>query len=183
MASRSGTPSARAAATADANTSSARETVSRADSRASLAGIGATNLDVAKSRGTRAVARAHHLLGLALAAIRRAPKRPVLGARDGSAGIPELGADAAITGIFQHADTLAVADLPSNLASELEVVSFVVDRPAFVGLHVNPVVSIEHFFQRLYAGLKAYIGHANERNPCPTVGPHGAVRALLTHSR
>ena len=59
---------------------------------------------------------------------------------DGGAGVPEFRGDAAVAGILQHADALAVADLPADFAAELEVVALVVDGPAPVGLHVDGVV-------------------------------------------
>src|SRR5579859_2624693 len=175
------TPSARAAEAAAVKISSARLWVSRGVSRALLTGIGAADLDVAEARGTRAVARTHHLFRLPLAAVRRAPQGPVLRTGNGRAGVPEFGRDAAVAGVFQHADALTVPDLPADLAPELKVVAFVVDRPALVGLHVNPVIGAENLRVRLRARLEAYVGHADERDAGPSVGAHGAVRAFLTH--
>src|SRR5579863_9040983 len=77
--------------------------------------IRAPHLDVAESSRAGAVSRPHHLLRLPLAAVRYAPQRPILAAGNRGAGIPELGGDAAITRIFQHAHALAVADLPADL--------------------------------------------------------------------
>ena len=59
-------------------------------------GIRGSHFDVAEARGAGAVAGAHDLLGLALAAIRNAPQHPVVAIGDGRAGIPELGGDAAV---------------------------------------------------------------------------------------
>src|SRR4051794_27561092 len=94
------TPCARAASSAISN------------SRPNSLRIRAPDLDVAEPRGTRAVAGAHHLLGLALTAVRHAPQRPMLASRDRHARIPELGRYAAVAGILQHADALAAANLP-----------------------------------------------------------------------
>ena len=44
-------------------------------------GIRAPDFDLAEARGAGAVAGAHHLLGLALAAVGHAPQRPMLAAR------------------------------------------------------------------------------------------------------
>src|SRR6266478_8846676 len=90
MASRSRTPSVCAVDVAVLKISLARARVSSADSGPPLAGIGATDLDVAESRGARSVSRPHHLLWLTLAAVGCAPKRPVLRTRNRHAGIPEL---------------------------------------------------------------------------------------------
>src|SRR6266536_3332187 len=72
--------------------------------------IRAPDFDFAEPRGAGAVARAHHLLGLAFATIGHPPEGPVLATGDGLAGIPKLGRDAAVAGIFQHADAPPVAD-------------------------------------------------------------------------
>src|ERR1019366_661735 len=156
---------------------------SKADSGASF-GIRAPDLDAAEARWTGAVARAHDLLRLPLAAVGRAPQHPVLGSGDGRAGIPELRGDAAVAGILQHVDALAVADLPADLAAELEVVALVVDRPAPVGLHVDGVIdAAEHLVKRLLARPQAHVRHADERHARPAVGAHGAVGARLADGR
>src|SRR3970040_2239040 len=67
-----------------------------------LSSIGDADGDVAEARGSGAVAGAHGLRGLALAAIGRAPKRPVVFIADGVAGIPKLRGDAAIAGVLEH---------------------------------------------------------------------------------
>src|SRR5262245_22058906 len=70
-------------------------------SRVSSSGIGAPDLYIAETRWRRTVPCPHHLLRLPLAAIGRAPQRPVLRSGDGRAGIPELRADAAVAGILE----------------------------------------------------------------------------------
>src|SRR5271157_1724007 len=167
MVSTSVTPSARAASHTASNTVSSA--------------IRAPDPDLAEPRGAGAVARAHHLLGLALAAIRDAPQRPVLRPGNGRTGVPEFRGDAAVAGVLQHADALAAANLPADLAAELEVVPLVVDRPAPVGLHVDAVAHAENLFERLPAGQQAHVGHADERQPRPAIGAHAAVRARLAN--
>src|SRR5713226_839935 len=98
MASTSATPSERAAAATCPKIASQRARVSSA----SL--ICAADPDFSEPRRARAMAGSHHLLGLSLAAVGRAPQRPVFRPGNRRAGIPELGADAAVAGIFQHAD-------------------------------------------------------------------------------
>src|ERR1700681_455668 len=88
-ASRLRTPMERAAAAADWKISSAYCRVRSADSWMLLAGICATDPDVAKARRARAMSGSHHLFRLPLSTIRRPPQRPVLRAGDGRAGIPE----------------------------------------------------------------------------------------------
>src|SRR5579864_708981 len=80
-------------------------------------GIGGSDLDVAESRGAGAVAGADHLLGLALAAVGYAPEDPVIAVGDGLAGVPELGGDAAVSGILEHAAAPTILDLPGDLAA------------------------------------------------------------------
>src|ERR1035441_7719033 len=150
MDSTSSTPCARAArttwpCTADAST-----------------GIRAPNFNVAEARGAGAVARAHYLFRMALAAVRNAPKGPVLRPGDGRTGVPELRRNAAIAGVLQHAHPLAAAHLPGDLAAELEVVALIVDGPTPVGLHIDGVVRAEDFFERLFARLEAHVGHADQ---------------------
>src|ERR1700722_6115075 len=139
-------------------------------------GIRGTHVDVVEARWACAVAGADGLLGLSLAAIRDAPQPPMIAIRDGGARVPELGGDAAVSGILQHANALAVLDFPGDFATELEVIAFVVDRPAAVGLHVNGVADArENFLQRLFPRQQADVGHANQRKPRPAGGSHGAV--------
>src|ERR1700733_16315743 len=55
--------------------------------------VSAPHLDASKPRRRRAMARAHHLLRLALAAIRCAPQRPLIAGADSIDRIPELSGD------------------------------------------------------------------------------------------
>src|ERR1700733_5210018 len=97
MASTSSIPSARAAPATCPNSSAH---FSRGSGPAPLLlRISAPDFDAAKARGAGAVARAHDLFGLPLAAIRRAPEHPVLGAGDGRARVPKLRTDSAVTRI------------------------------------------------------------------------------------
>src|SRR5258705_8498160 len=173
------TPSDFAAAVTRPNISSHRARFSSSDSL-----IRPADLDSRESRRARSVTCPHHLLGLPLAAVRRAPQRPMLRPRDRRARVPELRADPAVARILQHAPALAVPNLPGDLAPELEVVALVVDRPALVGLHVNAAIgSAENCLQRLPARLEADVSHADQRDPPPAVRPHRPVRAILPHRR
>src|SRR2546423_15076316 len=127
MASTSRTPSLPAVSTANPKISSQRLRGSSSDSRSPLACIGAPDPDVAETRRTRSMARAHYLFRLSLPAIGRAPEYPVLGPRNGGARVPEFRGNAAVTGIFQHADAFAIANFPTDFTSELKVVALVVN--------------------------------------------------------
>ena len=127
---------------------------------------------------------AHGLHGLAFAAIRRSPQRPLLRSADRVAGIPELGGDAAVTRILEHACFLAALDLPADFGPKLEIVPAIVDRPAPVRLHVDAVVGRGDQVRELsLSGQEADVGHADERNAIPGLGAHGPVRARLVDGR
>src|SRR5215471_17141155 len=108
MASMSATPCARAAS----RTCWKISCISRISSA-----ICAPDFDLAETRRASAVAGTHYLFGLALAAVGHAPESPMLAPGDGDARIPELRGNAAIAGILQHADALAIADLPADFAA------------------------------------------------------------------
>src|SRR5205085_5086389 len=95
---------------------------------------------IAESCGRSAMAGAHHLLGLAFAAIGRTPQGPSIARADGVHGVPEIGGDAGVRRILEHASEFAVLDLPADLAAELKVVALVVNRPGAVGGHKDTVV-------------------------------------------
>src|ERR1700722_10528275 len=97
-------------------------------------------MHISESRRRRAVARPHRLHRLPLAAIRRAPQRPVLRIADGIAGIPKLCSDSAIAGVFQHADFLSTFNSPPEPRGKLKLVSPVIDGPRTIGLHQNSIV-------------------------------------------
>src|SRR5215472_12114001 len=126
--------------------------------------VGCPDLHIFESGRSRAVPSTHGLHRLAFAAVRRAPKRPLVAGADGFHGVPELGGNPGVPRVFEHASQLAVLDLPANLATELEVVALVIDGPRAVGLHVDAVVDsgdelIEG--QRFLARHNADVGHAD----------------------
>src|SRR5580692_3486526 len=143
-------------------------------------GIRGSHFYIVEARRAGAVAGADHLFRLSLAAIRNTPQHPVIAIGDGGAGIPKLSGDAAIGGILEHASAMAVFDFPGDFATELKVVTLVVDGPTAIGLHINRVAdAAEDFIERLFARQQADVGHADERETCPTGGSHSAVGALL----
>src|SRR5262249_29832035 len=99
------------------------------------------NLHTLKPCWRGAVAGTHRLHGLAFATVGCTPQRPLVAGTDGLHGIPELGSDAGIGRVLEHPAQLSTFDFPTDLASELEVVALVVDRPGAVGLHVDAVVN------------------------------------------
>src|SRR5271166_3432766 len=89
----------------------------------------APHLNSPKPRRCRTVPGAHHLLWLALTAIRSPPQCPLLARANRIQRIPEFRGDARIRRILHHARALAILDLPSDLAAKLKVVALVVNRP------------------------------------------------------
>src|SRR6266852_3350796 len=83
---------------------------------AGLSAISRSNFDVVEAGWAGAVARSNYLLWLAFSAIRYTPQSPVIPICDSHAGIPKFRRDAAVGRILEHAYTLAITDLPSNLA-------------------------------------------------------------------
>ena len=118
---------------------------------------------------------ADDLLGLAFAAVGCAPERPLVAGTDGVHRVPEFCRDAGVRRVLQHAGTLAVLDLPTDLAAELKVVALVIDRPTFVRLHVNSVAGIGDELverERLFARKNADVGHTNHRQSIPESWPY-----------
>src|ERR1700752_4666084 len=97
---------------------------------------------VAESRGRSAMARSHRLHGLALSAVGRAPKRPIVARTDCIAAIPKFGGDAAVAGVFDHAAFFSAFDFPANFRRELEMIPAIVDRPGTIRLEQDCIVGV-----------------------------------------
>src|SRR5687767_4757188 len=94
--------------------------------------VPAEHIDVAEYARRRRVPDADHLRGLALAAIGRAEHLPRRRVANEVEAAPERGRDAAVVRILHDGAELAVLDQPAALATELELVARVIDRPAAV---------------------------------------------------
>src|SRR6266478_2369398 len=139
-----------------------------------------------KPRWTRSMPRSHHLLWLPFPAVRRTPQCPVITRANRVHRIPELGCNSAVGGILEHAGALAVSDFPSDFGAELEVVALVVNGPRTVGLKQNAVIGgpnqlIES--QRLLAGENTDIGHADDRQPVPTLSAQSSSGTIQADDR
>src|SRR5579864_2895902 len=86
------------------------------------------------------MARAHRLHGLAFAAIRRAPKRPIFARANRVATVPEFRGDAAVARSLDHPTTFAVLDLPADFRGELKMVTAVGDGPRAICFHINSAI-------------------------------------------
>ena len=124
---------------------------------------------------------AHRLHGLAFAAIRRPPQRPMLARADCIAAIPELSGNSAVTGVFDHAAFFATLDLPSNFGRKLKMITPVVDGPRSIRLHQNRIVGIRYQIV-VFPGarIQADVRHANDRQPIPCFSTHRAVRPCFS---
>src|ERR1700693_1792606 len=148
----------------------------------SSARITGSDLDVVETRRTGPMAGPDHLLRLAFTAVRHTPQHPMIAVGDGGTGIPKLGGDTAVGWVLQHARAFTVANLPRDLATELEIVTLVVNGPAAVGLHVDGVAhSAQDFVQCLLARHEAHVGHPDKRQTGPSGGAHGTVRPRLSY--
>src|SRR5262252_2091820 len=88
-----------------------------------------SDFDIAETRRRRALRRPRRLHRLALAAVRRAPGDPAVLIADRVARAPKCGRHAGVCRVLEHPRFLAVLDLVTDLAAELEIEPLVVDRP------------------------------------------------------
>ncbi len=72
------------------------------------------------------------LARFSLAAIGRAPHLPVVLIPNRVAGIPEMGCNSCIGGVFNHIPESSSFDFPSDFSPELEIDPLVIDGPASV---------------------------------------------------
>src|SRR6266542_1395698 len=166
------------AASSPETASSARSATSRAELRMDA------DLDVPEPGRRCPVGDVGVLPRLALAAVRKPVQAPGLGSGHGVERAPEERSDARVRGVAQHASQPAVPDLPGDLRSELEVEPLVVDRPALVGLQVDPFVDVcEQLLEGAPAGLEVKVRHPHERHAAPPVRPHRASAARAEPGR
>jgi len=122
---------------------------------------------------------AHGLHGLALAAIRSAPQRPVIARTNCITTIPEFRGYAAVAGMFDHAAFFAAFNFPADFSRKLKMVTAVVNGPRAIRFHVNRVVGIGYqVFVLPFAGMNADVRHANYRQAVPAFRAHGAAAAI-----
>src|SRR5271163_2619022 len=142
--------------------------------------VGRPHTNIPKPRRARAMSGAHDLLRLSFAAIRSSPQSPFIARADRIHRIPKLRSDSGIGRILQHPRALTLLDLPRNLASELKVITLVVNRPRLIGLHVNSIVSRANELlqtQLLFSRQNADVGHANHGQPVPPFGAQSSAGA------
>src|SRR5260370_42272767 len=140
-----------------------------------------SDLYVPEARRRSPVSRAHHLLRLTFATVGRAPQSPLVTRTDSVERVPKFRRNPRVRWILQHADTLAVLDLPTHLADELKIVASIINRPRAVGLHQNPMVSRSHQLLKsewLFSGQQADVRHADHRQPVPSLGAQSSSRTF-----
>ena len=128
--------------------------------------------------------RADDLLRLSFAAVGSSPQRPFVARANGIHGIPELGRDPGIRRVLQHADALAVSDLPPDFAAKLEVVALVVNRPRLIRLQIDGVVGAGNQLferQRLLARQNADVRHPDNGQPVPALGAQRSTGPARTN--
>src|ERR1017187_3797818 len=96
---------------------------------------GDADFNVAESCRGGSVPRAHYLLGLALAAVGRAPQRPIIARADGVAAVPEFRGDSAVAGILDHAPLLPALNFPPDFGRKLEMIALVINGPGAIRFH------------------------------------------------
>ncbi len=100
---------------------------------------------------------------------------------NGVAGIPELRGDAAVAGIFEHADLFSAFDLPADFGGKLKLVAAVVDGPGAVCLHEDAILSVgDEIAVVPGAGEQTDVGHSNNGQAVPAFRAHGSGRAIQT---
>src|SRR5688572_6241840 len=126
---------------------------------------------------------AHDLHGFSLAAVRSSPDLPALLISDGIAGIPKLWSHACVGAVSKKTRSLSFLDLVSELRTELEVETHVIDAPGPVRLHIDAVIGVGDDVLRVPCSrLQRNVGHADKRDAVPAVSAHAAV-ALQTKLR
>src|SRR5262245_59045163 len=87
------------------------------------------HIDPPEPRRRAAMTDGINLARLAFAVIRRAPLHPITRAGDPVAGLPQVGRAGLIGDARKHPLLLAAFDGPKGIASELEIVTLMIDRP------------------------------------------------------
>src|SRR5215468_10895789 len=95
------------------------------------------DLDVSKQASRRGMSYTYHLIGLALTAVWGSHNLEGVEIPHHLEIAPERGGDAAVVRMLHHGGELAMLDELSPLATKLEFVARVVDRPGAVRLHID----------------------------------------------
>jgi hypothetical protein len=117
---------------------------------------------------------------LALAAVGQRRQLPLAGRADRVEAAPEGRGHARVDRVAQQPSELAVGDLPSRLAAELEVQPARVDRPRAVVVDVDPVVDPgQQLVERArVAGVEADVRHPDDRLAREALAAGAAARPL-----
>src|SRR6185369_14372015 len=116
-----------------------------------------------------------HLPRFSLAVVERPMQFIRRPAANAVAGAPEIGCARLIGDVAQHPADFPLVDFKESLATELEVVALLIDRPAAVAVDQNPLLDAgnELVERRVLRGwLERDVRHPCERN----AGPRIAVR-------
>ena len=112
-----------------------------------------------------------HLVGFALAAVRRAQHFERAGITHCAEVFPELRGDRPVIGVLHHALELAVLDQLAPFAAELEFVACVIDGPGAIARHQDAVLDVtDQTVQRLVTRFDIQVGHAVDGGTVPAGG-------------
>src|SRR5262249_49182978 len=148
--------------------------------------IGLNHVDLPEARRRAAVAHRIALRRLALSVIGGSPLLPIAGAGDQVAGLPEIGRAGLIGDLRQHTLLLAALDGPEGVATQLEVITLLVDREAPIPVDQDAVIHAGDEIVKsglAPARLEPDIGHALEWDARPVIGVAAAARLLFTDQR
>src|SRR5450830_1024972 len=128
--------------------------------------------DPAEAGRDRRMTGVADLLGLALAAVRSPPERPLVRPAEHVERAPEPRADRRVRRVLEQPAPLTALDLPTDLAAELEVQPLVVVRPGAVRIHQDPVVGgRDHRVERVAARQQPDVRHPDHRDPVEAFRP------------
>src|SRR5258705_315064 len=136
------------------------------------------DLHVVEPPAGPAVADMAALTRLALAAIRRPEHDVARFVADGVERAPELVRDPGVGRVLEEPALLAALDLVGDLGRELEVQAAIVDRPRPIRGEVQAVVGPGDDVVEALPELRQEVdvGHPDQRDPVPAVGPHRPAR-------
>ncbi|MCK7522875.1 MAG: hypothetical protein MZV64_36975 [Ignavibacteriales bacterium] len=128
------------------------------------------------------VADLHHLVGLALAAVRNLLDHPGGAVADCAQLAVELKRVPLVGGVFQHPCDLSALDLPGDLAAEVEVFPVASDGPARGIVQENAVLGSGDYVGKVpvIAGENVDVGHPVNGRLVERRGPAGPS-AVLEH--
>src|SRR5438105_14745084 len=133
--------------------------------------VAAKHLYIREQSRRRRMSNVDPLVRLALAACRSAQQDNSVRIAQPFQAAPESRRHTAVIWVLHHRSKPAVPDQTAALATELEFVAAVVDRPRIICLHKNAAVDLrDELLEGGRTGLDIEIGHAIDRRAIPVAG-------------